>query len=492
MWINYKFSTIIPHYFHTISTRQIIDYELVFYYNNLCMKEEVKIWDNLLDEISKDVSSVSFDLWFKNLEPISLDFGKLILVCSSDKQKELLKSSDYKKYFTNSIKKLNNPLVTECVVINKNEKESYIKDNKSIELESSKEDSIEETVPYKFNENYTFDNFVVGNSNNIAKAAAFAVAQNPGKSHNPLFIYGGVGLGKTHILHAIGNYVTSHNPSANIIYTTTEQFVNNYVYSITHNKNNEQNFKFREKYRKADILMLDDVQFLSGKDSSQEAIFHTFNDLYQANKQIVLTSDRHPRELNFLEERLRSRFQSGLNVDISSPDLETRIAIIQKKAFQQNFNFSKSIVYFIAENITSNIREIEGALKKVIFYCQLNNKDCADDLSIVREALKDDIDISSHILTMDSITDAVCSYYNITKEEIKGGKKSKNIALPRQVAIYLILELLSLPQMTVSDYFGDRDHSAIIYARDKIATSLETDNLLKKQVKDIRNIIQKN
>ena len=293
-------------------------------------------------------------------------------------------------------------------------------------------------------------------------------------------------------MHAIGNYVLSQNKNANIIYATTEQFVNDFIESMRNNKVSDKVFNFREKYRKADILMLDDVQFLIGKESSQEALFHTFNDLYQNKKQIVLTSDRHPRDLVSLEERLRSRFNSGLTVDISSPDLETRIAILQKKAYQKNFNISKNIIYFIAEKITSNIREIEGALSKVIFYCQLHNKDEADDLNLVMEALKDDLDSHSNILSLDTITDAVCAYYNITKDEIKGAKKTKNIAEARQIDIYLINDIISCPLMTIGNYLGNRYHSTIIYARDKVTDQLNNDNRIKLIVKDIRNMIEKN
>ena len=379
-------------------------------------------------------------------------------------------------------------MVTDFTIITESEKENYLSktDNKIIEDINNTDNTPQ------FIESYTFDNFVVGSSNNTARSAAFSVAQNPGNSFNPLFIYGGVGLGKTHILHAIGNYVLSKNKNVNIIYATTEQFVNDFIESMRNNKMSDKVFNFREKYRKADILMLDDVQFLIGKESSQEALFHTFNDLYQNKKQIVLTSDRHPRDLRDLEERLKSRFNSGLTVDISSPDLETRIAILQKKAYQKNFNISKNIIYFIAEKITSNIREIEGALSKVIFYCQLNNKDCADDLELVMQALKDDLDLSTHVLSMDTITDAVCAYYNISKEEIKGAKKTKNIAEARQIDIYLINDMLSVPLMSIGNYLGNRDHSTIIYARDKVTEQLKNDNRIKIVVKDIRNMIQKN
>ena len=449
------------------------------------MDEYTRIWNKILEEISKKVTSVSYDMWFSKLEPLEISYGKIILVTPLKSVQKTLKEPEYKNNIMAAIKTIDSPMVNDFIIITEDEKETYLSSAKIISTP-------EEEIKPQFIENYTFDNFVVGSSNNIAKTAAFSVAQNPGNSFNPLFIYGGVGLGKTHILHAIGNYVLNNNKNTNIIYATTEQFVNDFVESMRNNKTTDKIFDFREKYRKADILMLDDVQFLIGKESSQEALFHTFNDLYQNKKQIVLTSDRHPRDLVSLEERLKSRFQSGLTVDISTPDYETRVAILQKKAFQKNFNISKPIINFIAEKITSNIREIEGALSKVIFYCQLNNKDCADDLELVMQALKDDLDISTHVLSMDTITDAVCAYFNVTKEEIKGAKKTKNIAVARQIDIYLINDMLSVPLMSIGNYLGNRDHSTIIYARDKITEQLKSDNLLKLQIRDIKNMVQKN
>ena len=449
------------------------------------MDEYTRIWKQILEEISKNVTSVDYDMWFSKLEPISINFGKLVLVTSLKSVQSILNTPEYQKYIMQAIKKVDNTLVSDYIIITSEEKDSYLT-NKEPKVETV----INDNKPL-FNDKYTFDNFVVGSSNNIAKSAAFSVAQNPGNSFNPLFIYGGVGLGKTHILHAIGNYVLSNNKNTNIIYATTEQFVNDYIESLRNNKTDKV-YEFRDKYRKADILMLDDVQFLQNKEGSQEALFHTFNDLYQAKKQIVFTSDRHPRDLAGLEERLKSRFQSGLTVDISSPDLETRIAILQKKAYQKNFNISKNIIYFIAEKITSNIREIEGALSKVIFFCQLNNKDCADDLELVMHALKDELSMDTKVLNMDTITDAVCAYYNITKEEIKGSKKTKNIAEARQIDIYLINDMISVPLMSIGQYLGNRDHSTIIYARDKITEQIKSEGRIRMVVKDIQNMINKN
>ncbi len=448
------------------------------------MEDCNKIWNVLLLEISNKISTVSYDMWFNSLEPLTIAHNKLILVAKLKSTKNTI-NSNYRNIILDEIKKLNS-YVDDFIIITPEEIPVY--ENQL--QEDKKEKETVENYSF-FDNNFTFDKFVVGQSNQIVYVAANAVAKQPGTLHNPLFIYGGVGLGKTHIMHAIGNEILKHNKKAKILYCTTEQFVNDFIDSIRNNKdNNEQNRKFREKYRNVDILMLDDIQFLAGKTGTQEALFHTFNDLYQYKKQIVLSSDRHPKELTFLEERLQSRFASGLTVDISTPDLETRIAILQKKAFFKNVNLPIEVVYFIAERFDSNIRELEGALQKVIFYCQLVGKE-PDNIEIIKEALKDDIDVTTHILSIDTIVDATCSYYNVKKQEIIGKKKLKQIAYARQVAIYLINDMLGVPLATIGSYFGGRDHTTIIYARDKIEEQSKTDNMLANQIKDIKNMIQK-
>lgn len=448
------------------------------------MDECKKIWDVLLLEISNRISTVTYDMWFSSLEPLTIVYNKLIIVAKLKSTKKTI-NTNYRDLILEEIKKLNT-YVDDFIIITPDEISVYEdkikeekKDTESVELYNTLVDN-----------NFTFDKFVVGQSNQIVYAAAKAVANQPGTLHNPLFIYGGVGLGKTHIMHAIGNEILKSNKKAKILYCTTEQFVNDFIDSIRNNKDNEQNRRFREKYRNVDILMLDDIQFLAGKTGTQEALFHTFNDLYQNKKQIILSSDRHPKELTFLEERLQSRFASGLTVDISTPDLETRIAILQKKAYYKNVNLPIEVVYFIAESFDSNIRELEGALQKVIFYCQLEGKE-PDNVDIIKEALKDDIDVSNHILSLDTIVDATCSYYNIKKEEVIGKKKLKQIVQARQIAIYLINDMLGVPLATIGSYFGGRDHTTIIYARDKIEEMSKTNNLIANQIKDIKNMIQK-
>ncbi len=445
------------------------------------MSECKVLWKSVLSELEVLLTTVSFDMWFKDLEPYTVENDKLVLIAPLNSFKSINKNykDQIKKAIENSGAKISG-----IEIITKAETDNYTLSN-----EEEKEEDDSDTVNM-FDPGYTFDSFVVGDSNSIAYAAAEAVAKAPGACHNPLFIYGGVGLGKTHIMHAIANYILSQNKKAKILYVTAEQFVNDYIDSLKNNKDNELNKQFRLKYRSVDVLMMDDVQFLSGKTSTQEALFHTFNDLYQFRKQIVLTSDRHPRELTFLQDRLKSRFQSGLTVDITKPSIETRIAILQKKAYAKKYDISQKAVFFIAENITSNIRELEGALSKVVFYCSLSGRS-SDDLEAVKDALKDCIDVSSHVISMDSIADATCAYYGIKKSDIIGKRKNKLISNARQMAIYLINDMLGVPLSSIGEFFGGRDHTTIMYARDKMTDLSKTDHLIQAQINDIKSMLEK-
>ena len=445
------------------------------------MSECKVLWKSVLSELEVLLTTVSFDMWFKDLEPYTVENDKLVLIAPLNSFKSINKNykDQIKKAIENSGAKISG-----IEIITKAETDNY-----TLRDEAEKEEDDSDTVNM-FDPGYTFDSFVVGDSNSIAYAAAEAVAKAPGACHNPLFIYGGVGLGKTHIMHAIANYILSQNKKAKILYVTAEQFVNDYIDSLKNNKDNELNKQFRLKYRSVDVLMMDDVQFLSGKTSTQEALFHTFNDLYQFRKQIVLTSDRHPRELTFLQDRLKSRFQSGLTVDITKPSIETRIAILQKKAYAKKYDISQKAVFFIAENITSNIRELEGALSKVVFYCSLSGRS-SDDLEAVKDALKDCIDVSSHVISMDSIADATCAYYGIKKSDIIGKRKNKLISNARQMAIYLINDMLGVPLSSIGEFFGGRDHTTIMYARDKMTDLSKTDHLIQAQINDIKSMLEK-
>lgn len=446
------------------------------------MQEYTEKWNEVLKEMESEVTAVSFDLWIKNLEPLKIDDDKLILLANTTNAKnQILKL--HKEKLTNAIRKIYDT-VNEFIIIDPSEKEEFFKNNqKSLKVE---EVPIEQKS--NFNEKYTFNNFVVGKSNQFVYAAARSVAEEPGLKYNPLFIYGGVGLGKTHLLHSIGNYIKQNNPKLNVIYVTCDKFTNDYIESLRSNKDNS-NQLFRDKYRNADVLMIDDIQFIAGKKATQEEFFHTFNDLYQNNKQIVICSDRHPRDIETLEERLRSRFTSGLIQDIQQPDFETRLAILQKKAQLEGYNVDKGVLDFIAEKVDSNIRELEGALRGTFFHAKLLDKPSAT-IEDAEETLKETIDLNKEKITAERIMDVVCKYYNIQKTDLVGKKKNKEIVDPRQVCIYLITELIDMPLASIGSLFGGRDHTTIIHARDKIASNIKTNNNLKITINDLTVMVK--
>lgn len=450
------------------------------------MNESVKIWKDISSYIEASMSTVSYEMWFGKLVPLTIENNKLILVSPLVSVKRTV--DGFKDTVVKDAIEKSGTYVTDIIVILEDEAENYKPEKETSPSVETKDE--EDDFKFVLNPSYTFENFVVGDCNNIASSAAKAVAENPGVLYNPLFIYGGVGLGKTHIMHAIGNYILSADRKKKILYVTTEQFVNEFIDSLMKSKDNKLNKSFREKYRNCDVLMIDDIQFLANKMSSQEALFHTFNDLYQNKKQIVLSSDRHPRELTFIEERLQSRFQCGLTVDITNPSVETRVAILRKKAEIKKFRVSNDVIFFIAELINSNVRELEGALSKVMFYCSLMKKDVCD-IDTAKEALKDFIDVTNHVISIDNIVDATCTYFNIKRADIVGKKKLKNIVNARQIAIYLINDMLGIPLTSIGDYFGGRDHTTIMYARDKITSLCKTDPMIQAQVNDIRAMIQK-
>ena len=315
------------------------------------------------------------------------------------------------------------------------------------------------------------------------------MAENPGKKYNPLFIYGGVGLGKTHLLHAIGNYIKKYNKNLRILYVTSEQFTNDYIQALKADKKENANKAFRDKYREVDVLMIDDIQFIANKTSTQEEFFHTFNDLYQLDKQIVITSDKHPRNMELLEERLRSRFSGGLIQDIQKPDYETRLAILQKKVERERYNVDNDVLQFLADRIDTNIRDLEGSLNKVVSLSVLIGKNKAT-LAEAEESLKDFESNQSQNLTIDKIIDLVCKNYNVTKEDMIGKKKKKEIVDPRQICMYIITELLDVPLKAIGEAFGGRDHTTVIFARDKISDRMKKDKELRTDVEDIIAMIR--
>ncbi len=331
------------------------------------------------------------------------------------------------------------------------------------------------------NPKYTFDTFVVGANNNLAHAASLAVAESPGEIYNPLFIYGGVGLGKTHLMHSIANFILKNNPQAKILYVTSEKFTNELIDAIR-NKNNFSTTEFREKYRNNDVLLIDDIQFIIGKESTQEEFFHTFNSMYEAKKQIIISSDKPPKEIETLEERLRSRFEWGLTVDIQSPDYETRMAILRKKEEMEGYNIDNEVIKYIATNIKSNIRELEGALTKIVALSKLdNNKEI--DIRLAEEALKDIIAPNeTKTINVELIIQVVADHYNLTPLDILSQKRSKDIAYPRQIAMYLCRTMTDSPLQEIGRLMGGRDHSTILHGIEKIASDLTKDPTLQNTI----------
>lgn len=338
---------------------------------------------------------------------------------------------------------------------------------------------------FQFNPKYTFPSFIVGSCNRLAHAAAHGVADNPGTVYNPLFVYGGVGLGKTHLLHAIGQAVLRN--SLQVIYVTAEQFTNEFIAGIRE-KSTEA---FRNKYRSADVLLIDDVQFIAGKEQTQEGLFHTFNDLHTANRQIILSSDRPPKALSLLEDRLRSRFEWGLIVDIQPPDFETRIAILQRKAGEQQFPIPPEALHIIARKVQHNIRELEGALNRVIAYAKLTNAAITPELTAIALA---DIGAgeSKRALTDEMIIKATAAHFTLAPEALLGRKRDKSVALARQIAMYLMREEMNASWTDIGRALGGRDHSTILHGHEKIATEVEASSALRREILDIKEAIYNN
>jgi chromosomal replication initiator protein len=351
----------------------------------------------------------------------------------------------------------------------------------------SKTPPAKETSQSLLNPKYTFDSFVIGNSNRFAHAACLAVAEAPAKAYNPLFLYGGVGLGKTHLMMAIGHFVRSLPNELNVHYVTSEEFTNQMINSIR--TNDAENF--RNKYRKVDVLLIDDIQFISGKERTQEEFFHTFNALYESNKQIIISSDRPPRDMEHLEERLKSRFEWGLTADIQPPDLETRIAILRKKAESENIlRISDEVLEFVATKAENNIRELEGCLTRITAYSRITKSPIT--IELVTEALKDIIkNNESRRATPERITKLVCDRFSLSEEEIFSKKRSHDISYPRQISMYLLRELTDLSLSTIGQFFGGRDHTTVLHAYRTISKEMGDNNELRVMLADIRNQLNK-
>ncbi|GAB6168742.1 chromosomal replication initiator protein DnaA [Clostridium carnis] len=454
------------------------------------MDTELKsLWEKTLNIIKGEMSEVSFNTWIKSCEPISISSNTIKISVPNSFTQDILEKR-YKDLVVNSIEAACSKLYSVEFLIASDLLEAEEKekeDHQKLKINDKTSVIVNDEMSSTLNPKYTFDSFVIGNSNRFAHAASLAVAESPAKAYNPLFIYGGVGLGKTHLMHAIGHYVLQNNTNAKVVYVSSEKFTNELINAIKDDKNEE----FRNKYRNVDILLIDDIQFIAGKERTQEEFFHTFNELHDANKQIILSSDRPPKEIPTLEDRLRSRFEWGLIADIQAPDFETRMAILKKKADVEKLNVANEVMVYIATKIKSNIRELEGALIRIVAYSSLTNKPITVELA--SEALKDIISNKQNKnITIDVIQDVVSGYFNLRIEDLKSQRRTRNVAYPRQIAMYLSRKLTDMSLPKIGEEFGGRDHTTVIHAYEKISDSLNTDESLQHTVNDITKKLTQN
>lgn len=441
------------------------------------------LWSRVLQEIEKKISKPSFETWLKATKAYSLKEDTLTIVAPNEFARDWLESK-YSGLIMDTVLEITGAELIIKFILPQNHIDEIAMNIPAVK-EKVKIDEPIEFGQSMLNPKYTFDTFVIGSGNRFAHAASLAVAEAPAKAYNPLFIYGGVGLGKTHLMHAIGHYVLEHNPNAKVVYLSSEKFTNEFINSIRDNKAVE----FRNKYRNVDVLLIDDIQFLAGKEQTQEEFFHTFNTLHEESKQIVISSDRPPKEIPTLEDRLRSRFEWGLITDITPPDLETRIAILRKKAKAEGLDVPNEVMLYIANQVDTNIRELEGALIRVVAYSSLINKDI--NASVAAEALKNLITTAKpKILSIQDIQRTVGEFFNIKLDDFKAKKRTKSVAYPRQVAMYLSRELTDHSLPKIGEEFGGRDHTTVIHAHEKISKLVETDIQLQAQLKEINEKLQ--
>lgn len=427
------------------------------------------IWNDVLEILKNELDEHSFSTWVNKTKPLAYHDGTLVILTLNEFSRgwletrfsTLIRSFLEHKYSRNFTLRFITPNGKENIFFPKDEQRQPL------------------------NPKYTFNTFVVGNNNRLAHAAALAVAESPSKAYNPLFIYGGVGLGKTHILHAIGNQVLQNDQNYKVVYVSSETFTNELINSIK----DDETVEFRNKYRSVDVLLIDDIQFLAGKERTQEEFFHTFNTLHEADKQIIVSSDRTPKEIPTLEDRLRSRFEWGLIADIQQPDLETREAILRKKAQLENIDVPDEVIFFIASHVKSNIRELEGALLRVMAYSNLNQREI--DMDLTKEALKN-ILTGNHkkIITIPYIQKVVAKFYDIKVDDFKSRRRTKNVAFPRQIAMYLSREMTEASLPAIGQEFGGRDHTTVIHACDKIKKCIENDGTTDDAIKEITKILE--
>ena len=438
------------------------------------MNTVIEKWDEILNIVKTehDLSEVSFNTWLKPLKVYEVN-GNVVTIIVPSEQVGL-------SYITKKYKLPLQVTISEVAGMDNCDVRFILPEDvpakKTVSSSNSHTAQDIRCEEAHLNPKYTFDTFIVGSNNKFAQAAALAVAESPGEAYNPLFIYGGAGLGKTHLMHSIAHFIIEHNEKSKVLYVTSEEFTNELIETIR-NGNNSAMTKFREKYRNIDVLLVDDIQFIIGKESTQEEFFHTFNSLHSAKKQIIISSDKPPKDMEILEERFRSRFEWGLIADITLPDYETRMAILHKKEEMDGYNINEEVIKYIANNIKSNIRELEGAFNKVMASAKLEQKDVT--LELAEQALKDIISPDEkRVITPEYIISIVAEHYNVTTADLCGNKRSSKIVIPRQVAMYLCRELTSTPLKSIGKSLGNRDHTTIMHGIEKMEKEIITDSNL--------------
>ena len=443
------------------------------------------IWDKIKEKLEQEISAQNFKTWILPLNLISTDNNVVKLEAANKFIKQWVEKNYLAKIQALAKEDIAENYTFEITVAQINSKPvaSKIKEKKENNVEPEKKLPKNEKQWSNLNNEYRFENFISGNSNQFAAAAAIAVANNPATIYNPLFIYGGVGLGKTHLLNAIGNKILHTQPESSVCYYSSEKFTNELINAIRYGKMEE----FRSKFRSIDVLLIDDVQFIAGKERTQEEFFHTFNSLYDSHKQIVVTSDKFPKEIPGLEERLRSRFEWGLIADIQAPDKETKQAILEAKAEKNNINLPDEVAEFLSSSVISNIRELEGYLVRIGAYASLTATPIT--IEMAKEILKDIIVEYNQEITVEDIQKKVTNYFNIKISDIKSSKRTKKFVYPRQIAMYLCRQLTNYSYPEIGEYFGGKDHSTVIHAIKKIEAELETNTSLKQSIKNIKNTL---
>ncbi|OPY58845.1 MAG: Chromosomal replication initiator protein DnaA [Pelotomaculum sp. PtaU1.Bin035] len=434
----------------------------------------LELWDQALQVLQKKLNKYSYETWLKSLKPLGFNDNTIIIEVPSYFSREWL-SNRYAPLIKNVFQEILKQDIGVKFLISSEVNDIQPSPNKKLIDNNNNLLSLAHLSP-----KYSFENFVIGNSNRFAHAACLAVAESPAKTYNPLFIYGGAGLGKTHLMQAIAKYILEHNSGMKVFYVTSEKFTNELINSIRDYKTND----FRNKYRGMDILLVDDIQFLAGKESTQEEFFHTFNTLYEANRQIIISSDRPPKEIPTLEDRLRSRFEWGLITDIQPPDIETRIAILRKKSQLENLPVSDDIITYIANKIPSNIRVLEGALTRIVAYASLNNEEINQEMAakILKDMMPENKPAEITVLLIQQV---VADFYKIRQEDFKAKKRAIAVAFPRQIAMYLARELTDLSLPKIGEAFGGRDHTTVMHACQKINEKLEKDIFLQNNINDL-------